>query len=93
MRKYGKIVLIIVLAFTLVFSLFACKTGAYWRGQGDDTRKQDADIPTVNGSEKYIVFAALDSSGNLIASGSSTETAAYAVVGYTGLRCWNHQHP
>ena len=85
MRKYGKIVLIIVLAFTLVFSLFACKTGAYWRGQGDDTRKQDADIPTVNGSEKYIVFAALDSSGDLIASGNSTETAAYAVVGYTGL--------
>ena len=85
MRKYGKIVLIIVLAFTLVFSLFACKTGAYWQGQGDDTRGKDADIPTVNGSEKYIVFAALDSSGNLIASGSSTETAAYAVVGYTGL--------
>ena len=85
MKKYCKIALLIVLAVTLVFSLFACKTGALWQQQGQDTRGNVADTEQVNGSAKYIVYAALDGSGNLIPAGSATETVEYAVVGYTGL--------
>ena len=88
MRKCVKILSIILLVFALVLSLFACRTGAFWRGQGNDTRSVDADIEQTNGSEKYIVYAALNASGEPITPpevGDPEATEAYAVVGYTGL--------
>ena len=83
--KRLKVLLSIVLTLVVAFSLFACSTTALWQRQGNDTQKIDVDSEKVNGSEKYIVYAALDESGDLIASGAETTAAAYAVVGYTGL--------
>ena len=88
MKKIFLIVLTILLIAGLSLSLFSCKTSALWRGQGNDTRDNNADVAEGNGSEKYIVYAALNSSGNLITrpqSGDPEATAEYAVVGYTGL--------
>ena len=76
--------IILVLICAVSLTLFSCGTVAYWQRQGDDTKKVETDIAEVNESAKHIVYAALDSSGDLIASGDSTTAAAYAVVGYTG---------
>ena len=86
MKRKLLIVLSVIMILGLSLSLFACSepTTALWQGQGDDTRDREADVTQVNGSEKYIVFAALDSSGNFIPTESSATVAAYAVVGYTG---------
>ncbi len=81
-RKLFWIVTLVLIVACLVAS---CKTGASWTNQKEDERGSSADILKANGSEKYIVFAALDDSGDLIASGDESATAAYAVVGYTGL--------
>ena len=88
MKKTLSILLLILLVLSLTLTLFSCSTSAIWQRQGDDTQKIDVDSQKVNGSEKYIVYAALDSDGALIthpAEGDPEETAAYAVVGYTGL--------
>ena len=88
MKKILSIVLLILLVLSLALSLFACSTSAIWQRKSDDTQKIDVDSQKANGSEKYIVYAALNSEGNLIthpAEGDPDETVAYAVVGYTGL--------
>lgn len=73
----------VVLLLTAVLS--ACVTTATWEDQYSDSRETDVSTIKANGSEKYIVYAALDGGGNLIAaSDDETEAAAYAVVGYTG---------
>lgn len=77
---------IILIALVLCLSIFSsCVTTAKWQNQYTETNERDVNTGEANPSAKYIVYAALDESGNLIASGSATETAAYAVVGYTGL--------
>ena len=85
MKRFREITILILLISALTLALFSCGTAAYWQRQGDDTQDIQTDVATVNGSEKYIVFAALDENGDLIASGAATDAAAYAVVGYTGL--------
>ena len=88
MRKTLKFILLTVLILALTVTLFSCRTSAYWQAQSNETQKQNANTQKTNGSEKYIVYAALNSSGNLItrpAEGEPEATAAYAVVGYTGL--------
>ena len=85
MKKVLSILLSVLLVCGLAFTFFACRTSAIWRSQNQETSNTSSEVGKVNGSEKYIVYAALDESGNLIASGSATETVAYAVVGYTGL--------
>ena len=69
----------------LILSLFSCTTSALWQRQGDDTQKIDVDSEKTNGSEKYIVYAALDEDGVLIKSDEEVSAVSYAVVGYTGL--------
>ena len=86
--KKSKIIFISI-ALVLCLSIFsACgMTTARWQSQYSDTNPegtQDVSTVSANPSAKYIVYAALDSNGDLIASGSETEIAAYAVVGYTG---------
>ena len=88
MKKLCKIILISLLLVTLAFAAFSCKTAAIWRGQGTDTERVESDVTPVNGSAKYIIYAALNSSGNMILrpeEDDPEETVAYAVVGYTGL--------
>ena len=88
MGKLGKALILVALILALSLSLFSCRTGAYWQRQGSDTQEIDVNTQEVNGSAKYIVYAALNSAGNMIPStgeGSSAAIAAYAVVGYTGL--------
>ena len=88
MRKTLKLVLLTILILALTLTFFSCRTSAYWQKQSNETQKQNANTQKTNGSEKYIVYAALNSSGNLIthpAEGEPEATAAYAVVGYTGL--------
>ena len=86
MKKVWKVWILILLMAALTLSLFSCRTGAVWQRQATDTQDIETDVAEVNGSEKYIVFAALSSSGELIAAtDDSTVAAAYAVVGYTGL--------
>lgn len=85
MKKSLKTVLTILLITVLALVLFSCTTTALWRGQTEDTRSRDADVATVNGSEKYIVYVALDGSGNYVVKDSGTTVASYAVIGYTGL--------
>jgi len=88
MRKTLKFVLLTILILALTLTFFSCRTSAYWQKQSNETQKQNANTQKTNGSEKYIVYAALNSSGNLIthpAEGEPEATAAYAVVGYTGL--------
>ena len=84
MRKSFRLVVLVLMILTLTLGLFACRTSAYWQKQSEDTQGEEADIQKTNGSEKSIVYAALDSTGDLIPAGSATATAAYAVVGYTG---------
>ena len=83
--KRVRAVIWVALIVLMALSLFACSTTAIWQRQGDDTQKIDIDSEKTNGSEKYIVFAALDEDGALLASDSTDTAAAYAVVGYTGL--------
>ncbi len=88
MKKAVKFILLTVLILALTLTLFSCRTSAYWQEQSDETQKQNANTQKANGSEKYVVYAALNASGNLItrpAQGEPEATAAYAVVGYTGL--------
>ena len=88
MRKILLTILILLLVAGLALTAFGCKTGALWRTQTNDTRGNQADVSKTNPTEKYIVYAALNSAGNLIArpaEGEPEATAAYAVVGYTGL--------
>ena len=74
---------LLILALTVTF--FACKTSADWAEQKNESKNSNANIGETNGSEKYIVYAALDEEGALIPADSSSEIEAYAVVGYTGL--------
>lgn len=89
MKNGFKIWISIVLTCVLAFSLFACTaTTAYWQNQTDDTQGIETDIADANGSAKYIIYAALNASGNLItrpAEGEPEATVSYAVVGYTGI--------
>ena len=86
MKVIRNICILILLIAALSLSLFSCKTGAVWQRKGEDTQDIETDVAEVNGSEKYIVFAALSSTGAPIAAtDDSTVAAAYAVVGYTGL--------
>ena len=89
MKKILCLMLSFLLIVGLALTFASCRgTAAYWREQTQQTSDEDARIAAVNGSEKYIVYAALNSSGNLIthpAEGEPEATAAYAVVGYTGL--------
>ena len=75
--------LILVVALSLAFS--ACATSAIWVKQTDDSSEKEAPISEVNGSAKYIVYVALDQSGNYIEKNASTTVDSYAVIGYTGL--------
>jgi len=86
MKKYLITILIMMTICTLLFT--ACTTSASWTNQNTETKNSDVNVAKVNGSEKYIVYAALNASGNLItrpAEGEPEATEAYAVVGYTGL--------
>ena len=86
MKKYLITILLLIITCTLVFS--ACTTSAAWQNQNSETKGSDVIVSASNGSEKYIVFAALNSAGNLIvrpAVGDPEATSTYAVVGYTGL--------
>lgn len=87
MKRMICLILSVLLIVTLVFAVTACKkTTAYWEEQTQDASGQNAQIAPVDGSAKYVVYAALDEDGALIAAGDTeTEAAAYAVVGYTGL--------
>ena len=85
MKNFFKIVILIALIAALSLALLSCGTTAYWREQGDDTQDIETDVAEVNGSEKYIVYVALDSSGAYIVKNAGTTVASYAVIGYTGL--------
>lgn len=90
MKRTIKLIISIALIVLLVCLLFSCKTRANWTEQRADDSSTDANIETVNGSEKYIVFAALknkEGGGYELIASSDTGSAAtaYAVVGYTGL--------
>ena len=88
MKNIWRITILILLISALSLALFSCGTRAFWQRQGEETQDIETDVAEVNGSEKYIVYAALNSSGNLIthpATGDPDAAAAYAVVGYTGL--------
>ena len=85
MKNIFKIVILIALIAALSLALLSCGTTAYWREQGDDTQDIETDVVEVNGSEKYIVYVALDSSGAYIVKNAGTTVASYAVIGYTGL--------
>ena len=86
MRR-SRIALIMMATILCLAVFFSCSTVARWQDQYSDT-DDGADVSSVsaNPSAPYIVYAALSSSGALIsASDNGTTTAAYAVVGYTGL--------
>lgn len=84
MRKL-RVLCVIVIAL-LSLSLFSCSTSAIWQSQSDDAQKIDVDSEKTNSSERYVVYVALNASGERIfASDNSTAATAYAVVGYTGL--------
>ena len=85
MKRIVALVLSLLLLAALSLSVASCATTAYWSEQKKQTKGNQSDITKANGSEKYIVYAALDSSGALIPAGSATTASAYAVVGYTGL--------
>lgn len=87
MKRMICLILSVLLIVALAFAVTACKpTVAYWNEQTQESSGEDAQIAPVNGSAKYVVYAALDEDGALIAaSDNETEAAAYAVVGYTGL--------
>ena len=87
MKRMICLILTVLLIATLAFAMFSCRgSTAYWQEQTQESKGEDARIAKVNGSEKYIVYAALDENGALIAnSDTETEAAAYAVVGYVGL--------
>lgn len=83
MKKILCLILSVLLVVGLSLTFLSCNgTAAYWQEQTRQTSDEDAQISTVNGSEKYIVYAGLNAGGDLITSGIP---AAYAVVGYTGL--------
>ena len=88
MKKTIKILFATLLIAAIAILCFSCGTTAIWQEKKNDTDGIQADTQEVNGSAKYIVYAALNASGNLIthpAEGDPEATAAYAVVGYTGL--------
>jgi len=83
MKKTLCLILSVLLVVALALTFVSCRgTAAYWQEQKEQTSSSNAQIATVNGSEKYIVYAALSAGGDLITSGTA---AKYAVVGYTGL--------
>lgn len=88
MRK-SRIVIISILSILCLAAFFSCTTTAKWQSQYSDTDSgTSVSSEAANPSAKYIVYAALDSAGNLITrpvSGEPAATEAYAVVGYTGL--------
>lgn len=65
--------------------LSACTTTALWNDQSEDESGTNVKVEETNGSAKYIVYVAMDSSGNYIVKDSGTSVASYAVIGYTGL--------
>jgi len=83
MRKSLITILLLITLCTLLFT--SCVTTASWVNQNTDTDTADVNVTKVNGSEKYIVFVALDSSGNCIVKNTATTAVAYAVIGYTQL--------
>ena len=86
MKKTIRLILSVLLIVGLALTVVSCRSAAYWQEQDRETTGEQVKIDTVNGSEKYIVYAALDAEGHLIAAtDDETEAAAYAVVGYTGL--------
>ena len=88
MKRVFKILFAAVLTASIAVLCFACGTTAIWQERKSDTDGIQADTQEVNGSAKYIVYAALNASGDLIthpAEGEPEATTAYAVVGYTGL--------
>lgn len=85
MKKAIKTILLTLLIAAFTLALVSCGTTAYWQRQGNDTQDIETDVVEVNGSAKHIIYAAIDSSGNFIASSDTTTTpVAYAVVGYRG---------
>ena len=84
MRKIWMIMIAVILIGTLAF-LSACTTSALWNDQTEDESNTNVKVEETNGSAKYIVYIALDSSGNYIVKDSGTSVASYAVIGYTGL--------
>lgn len=87
MKKILCVLLSLLLVLSLSATIVACSTTAYWEEQKSESKSIQVRTTKVNGSEKYIVFAALNSSGDLIVrpeEGAPEATEAYAVVGYTG---------
>ena len=74
----------VILIGALAF-LSACTTTALWNDQSEDESGTTVKVEETNGSAKYIVYIALDSSGNYIVKDSGTSVASYAVIGYTGF--------
>ena len=93
MKKRIIAVVSVLLILAFVCSFFGCGTRANWAAQKSDTKMNELNLREANGSEKYIVFAAMtmktvgdDQVEELIAAGDhSSEVSSYAVVGYTGL--------
>ena len=83
--KKSRIAIISILLILCLLAFSSCATTARWQNQYSDTDGENVGTVNNNPSAKYIVYAALDGSGNLISAGSATETVEYAVVGYTGL--------
>ena len=84
------LIAVLVLITLCALALAACvPTVASWTNQNTDTGTIDANVTKVNGSEKYIVYAALKTVNNQYvlkgSADSGVATTAYAVVGYTGL--------
>ena len=83
MKRILCLILSLLLVVGMSAAFLSCNgTAAYWQEQTRQTSDENAQIATVNGSEKYIVYAGLNAGGELITSGTP---AAYAVVGYAGL--------
>ena len=96
MKKIRMICALLLLLSLFTVALCACRTSANWRNQYNDTDQSSIDTVKANGSEKYIVYAALKTVQNELeedeyAFMNSTDVSndvtptAYAVVGYTGL--------
>lgn len=85
--KKSRIAIIVMVSILCLVLFSSCFTAARWQSQYSDTDGVTG-ISSVeaNPSAPYIVYAALNAAGALIASDDNeTDAAAYAVVGYTGL--------
>ena len=86
--KKSRIAVLSILLILCLLAFSSCTTTARWQNKYNDTNGENVDTIANNPSAKYIVYAALNASGEFIPAsgeGSSAAVAAYAVVGYTGL--------